>query len=180
MEAAARSTSAAVPGAREAPDGAASGLFSGYSPDEPRGLAGYAVLSLVFNAALAGVLVAGRDRLPDRIGAGDVLLMGVASHKFSRLLSKEKATSFLRAPFVRYEEDTGQGEVSESPRGAGLRRSIGELLICPYCLGQWVTGAYAGGLVFAPRVTRFLGSIYAGLTVSDFLQLAYKATQDKA
>lgn len=155
------------------------GPWSGYSPDDPKPLAHYAGAALVFNAALAGALLAGRDRLPERVGAGDIVLMGVASHKLSRLISKEKITSFVRAPFVRYEEDTGQGEVSETPRGSGTRRVVGELLICPYCLGQWITAGYAAGLLFAPRTTRFVGSIFAGYTVSDFLQLAYKASQDQ-
>jgi hypothetical protein len=56
---------------------------------------------------------------------------------------------------------------------------VGELLVCPYCLGQWVSAGYATGLLFAPRATRFVGSIFAGLTVSDFLQVAYKAGQER-
>lgn len=160
--------------------GAASstGLFSGYSPDDPKPLVEYAASTLVFSAALAAVLVAGRERLPEHVGAGDILLMGVASHKFSRILSKDKITAFVRAPFVRYEEDAGQGEVSESPRGTGMRRVIGELLICPYCLGQWVAAGYATSLLFAPRTTRYVASVFVGLTVSDFLQLAYRASKD--
>jgi hypothetical protein len=34
----------------------------------------------------------------ERIDAGDLLLIGTASHKFSRLLAKDKVTSPLRAP----------------------------------------------------------------------------------
>lgn len=157
---------------------ARAGPFSGYSA-EGKPLASYAALSLVFNAAVAGALVAGRDRLPDSFGAGDILLMGVASHKFSRLVSKDKVTSFIRAPFVRYEGPAGPAEVSETARGDGMQRTIGELLICPYCLGQWITAAYAGGLLFAPRVTRWAGAVFAAHTVSDFLQLAYNASQDQ-
>jgi hypothetical protein len=151
--------------------------LSGYSADH-KPLGGYAALTAAFNAGMAVALAAGRDRLPDRVGLGDVLLMGIASHKLSRLIAKDRVTSFLRAPFVRYEGEGAPGEVSESPRGTGARRAVGELLVCPYCLGQWVTAAYASGLLFAPRVTRFLGSIFAGLTVSDFLQVAYRAGQE--
>src|SRR4029450_10203558 len=135
---------------------------------------------------MAPPLAAGRDRLPGRVGLGDVILMGVASHKLSRLVAKDRVTSFLRAPFVRYEGEGGRGGgggarggVRESPRGTGVRRTVGELLICPYCLGQWVSAGYATGLLFAPRATRFVGSIFAGLTVSDFLQVAYKAGQER-
>ena len=51
---------------------------------------------------------------------------------------------------------------------------MGELLICPYCLGMWISGGFNLGLLFAPRSTRFAASILAGLTISDFLQIAYK------
>jgi hypothetical protein len=154
------------------------GPAAGYSSD-PRPLGTYAGLAAAFNAGLAGVMVAGRHRLPDRLDAGDVVLMGATSHKLSRLISKDRVTSFARAPFVRYEGDGGPAEVDETPRGTGVRRAVGELLGCPYCLGQWVAAAYAGGLLFAPRPTRFVGSIFAALTVSDFLQVAYKAAQNR-
>ncbi|HKG17195.1 MAG TPA: DUF1360 domain-containing protein [Solirubrobacteraceae bacterium] len=174
--------SGSAPPAAPAEDGAPAAdpgqAADGYS-DEPKPLAEYAATTLVFNALMAAALAAGRDRLPERVGVGDVVLMGVASHKLSRLVAKDRVTSFLRAPFVRYEGEGGPGEVSESPRGTGVRRTLGELLVCPYCLGQWVTAGYATGLLFAPRATRFVGSIFAGLTVSDFLQVAYKAGQER-
>ena len=109
-----------------------------------------------------------------------MVLAGAATHKISRLLAKDKATSFLRAPFVRFEEDSGQGEVSEEPRGSGMRLAIGELLNCPYCLGQWSAGAIGAGTVAAPRLTRLISYVYAAETVADFLQLAYKAAEDRA
>jgi hypothetical protein len=48
----------------------------------------------------------------------------------------------------RNEEDGGPGEVEERSRGRGARRAIGEMLVCP-------------------------------LTISDFLQVAYKAAEQK-
>ena len=61
--------------------------------------------------------------------AGDLLITGIATHKLSRLLTKDKVTATIRAPFTEYEEATGFGEVSEKPRGSGVRRSLGELLL---------------------------------------------------
>ncbi len=156
---------------------------AGYSPHEHRPLASYAALTGVFGAGLGGALLAlrasGRE-LPERVAVSDVLLLGVASHKLSRMTTKDKATSFLRAPFTRFRENTGYAEVSEEPRGEGLRRTIGELLVCPYCLAQWITAAMSVGLVAAPRPTRFIAAIYAELALSDFLQLAYLAAEDRA
>lgn len=34
-----------------------------------------------------------------------------------------------------------------------MRRAVGQLLTCPYCIGQWVAGGFTLGLVAAPRPT---------------------------
>jgi hypothetical protein len=142
----------------------------------------YATLMALFAALFGGGLLAARrsgHELPERVGGGDLLLIGTASHKFSRLLAKDKVTSPLRAPFTELEGKGGPSELEERARGRGARKAIGELLICPYCLGLWVVAAFALGLLVAPRLTRFLASIFAALTISDFLQIAYKAAEEK-
>jgi Protein of unknown function (DUF1360) len=156
----------------------------GYSPpDEERPLGGYVALTSTFALAIGGALAALRAsgaELPDRPSGSDLVLTGIATHKISRLLTKDKVTSFARAPFTRFQEPAGHGELEEEPRGHGLRHAIGELLVCPYCVAQWVAAAFAVGLVAAPRPTRFVAGIYVTETVSDFLQLAYKAAEDRA
>ena len=155
--------------------------FESYAePGERPPFRTYATLAGVFNGAFAGALVTAKrsGRLPDRIEDRDVILIGIASHKLSRLVAKDKVTSFLRAPFTEYQGRGGPAEVEERARGEGVRRAIGELLICPYCLGLWTSGAFHAGLLFAPRVTRVLASTLTALTLSDFLQIAYKAAED--
>jgi hypothetical protein len=141
----------------------------------------YSVLMSLFSVAFAAslTLIGRRRGLPERVGAGDVALLGVASHKLSRLVAKDKVTSPLRAPFTELEGSGGPSELEESARGGGLRRALGELLICPYCLGLWVAAGFSLGLLLAPRATRFVASVLAALTISDFLQIAYKAAEDK-
>lgn len=155
----------------------------GYAPPSERPpLLSYASLMLLFGAFFGGGLLAARKQgrdLPERIEVADLTLIGVASHKLSRLIGKDKVTSPLRAPFTELEGDGGPGELEERSRGTGARRAIGELLICPYCLGLWVVAAFALGLLFAPRLTRFLAAIFTALTLSDFLQIAYKAAEEK-
>jgi hypothetical protein len=103
----------------------------------------------------------------------------VATHKVSRVIAKDRVTAPLRAPFTEFQEEGGPGEVEEKPRGSGLRRAIGELLVCPFCLGQWVATAALAGFAVAPRLTRFVCSIFAAVTISDFLQIAYKGSEEK-
>jgi hypothetical protein len=154
-------------------------LGADYARDaEHRPLAGYAAISGAFAAALAAALLSGRP-LPERIDARDLLLAGVATHKVSRLIAKDKVTSFLRAPFTRFQEPAGHGELEEAARGCGLRFATGELLVCPYCLAQWVAGAFTVGYVHAPRVTRLLATMWAMHAIADALQLAYAAAEER-
>jgi hypothetical protein len=158
------------------------GAYSGYAEPEDRPpFAAYATFALVFNGALAGAVAAakrsGRD-LPERVELQDLALIGAASYKLSRLVAKKKITSFVRAPFTELQGKGGPAELEEKPRGTGLRRAVGELLICPYCLGLWASGGFHAGLLFAPRSTRFTASVLSAMTISDFLQIAYKAVED--
>jgi hypothetical protein len=150
---------------------------AGYAPGEQRPLAAYTALTGAFFASLAGAVVAARasGREIDRPGMPDIVLHGLATQKVSRLVAKDKVTSFLRAPFTRFQDTTGQGEVEEAARGDGMRLAIGELLVCPYCVAQWVAGGLAVGHVFAPRTTRFLSAMWAAQAIADGVQLAYSA-----
>lgn len=187
MPSPADATNAMARGPREAAGASARGplregerIASEYSPQEERPLGSYVVLAGAFGSAFAIALLAlrrsGRE-LPERVAPADILLVGVAAHKLSRLVAKDKVTSFLRAPFTRFEESSGHGEVSERPRGHHLRLALGELLVCPYCLGMWAATTLTLGLVAVPRLTRLIGSILVSHTISDFLQVAYRAVR---
>jgi len=156
--------------------------FAGYAepPTRPP-FRTFAALTAIFNTGFAGALLAAKrsGRLPDAVSAQDVVLIGTASHKLARLVAKDKVTSFLRAPFTEYQGRGGPAETEERARGEGVRRGVGELLICSYCLGLWASGAFHAGLLFAPRVTRVAASTLAALTLSDFLQIAYKVAEDR-
>jgi hypothetical protein len=149
--------------------------------DGERGpLGSYAGFIVVYNAAIGVALLSARlvgRELPQPT-AGDVVLFGVATHKLSRLLAKDKVTAAIRAPFTEYEAKGGPAEVEERPRGHGLRRAVGELVTCPYCLDQWVAGAFAAGSVYAPRASRLVAGVFASVALADFLQLGYRAGQD--
>ena len=165
-------------------DGLRRAATDGYAPaHEHRPLGGYAALSSVFGTAFAGALVAARRAgrpLPADISAKDILVTGLATQKLSRLLTKEKATSFVRAPFTTYQEPTGYGEIEEAARGEGLRRAIGELVICPYCIAQWIAAGFTVGQVAAPRLTRLLTAMWAAHAIADAAQIALSAAEKRA
>jgi hypothetical protein len=155
--------------------------FAGHSPGQERPLGGYATLMGLFGVAVGGFAAwmhrSGRE-LPERVAPGDLALITLATHKTSRLVAKDRVTSTVRAPFTRFEGDAGPGEVSEKARGSGLRRAVGELLICPYCVGLWIAAAFAAGFVVSPRATRWVASVLTAVFGSDLLQIAYKKAED--
>ncbi|WP_192764717.1 DUF1360 domain-containing protein [Actinomadura algeriensis] len=153
-----------------------------YAGDEDRPLGSYLGTLAVYavtTGAMALLAKRFRDRVPG-VGAGDLALMAITTHKLSRLIAKDPVTSPLRAPFTRYSGTSGPAEVAEEVRGHGARHAVGELVTCPFCTGQWVATAYAAGLVFAPEATRFAGATMTAVAASDWLQLAYARLQQAA
>ncbi|MFL5818146.1 MAG: DUF1360 domain-containing protein [Conexibacter sp.] len=155
--------------------------FAGHSPQQERPLGWYAALISLYVSALGGFATwfrrSGRE-LPERVDARDLALLAVAAHKGSRLLGKARIMSAVRAPFTRFQGNGGPDEVEEAARGRGLRRVVGELVVCPYCLGMWFATLFAAGLLVAPRATRWGASVLAIVFASDVLQIAYRKAED--
>jgi Protein of unknown function (DUF1360) len=138
-------------------------------------LAGYAALIAAFATAGAGALAgaARSGRLPDRVRTTDLALASVATQHLARLIAKDRVSSVLRAPLTRYQRRGRPGEVEEAPRGKGARLALGQLIVCPFCLGQWIALGFVCGLVFAPRATRAAASVLTVSAAADLLQEAY-------
>ena len=62
------------------------------------------------------------------------LLLGIGTHKLTRIIARDQVTAPFRAPFTRFEKFAGSGEVEENAHGSGLRGAIGELVSCSYCM----------------------------------------------
>lgn len=141
----------------------------------------YAALVAIFNGVLATTLLArkcSREPLPERVEPKDLALFAIATQKLSRVITKDKVTSAFRAPFTEVEGKGGPGELEERAKGRGLRRAVGELLTCPFCLGTWIASGFIYGYIFSPRVTRTLASIFAVSGLADFLQQLYIKAQE--
>jgi hypothetical protein len=121
------------------------------------------VFGALINAAL--LLARRQGRALPKAEPVEILLVGMAAHKVSRIVAKDKVASPIRDSFAGM---------------SGVRGAFGELLTCPYCLGLWASTIFAVGQIFAPRVTRFAISIFAMLTVSDFLHIARRAAEVKS
>ncbi len=147
-----------------------------YSGGADRPLRGYLITMSAYGS-MVGTLTAlaaatGRD-IPDGLSRTEVILSAAATHKLSRLLAKDPVTSPLRAPFATYAGQSGPAELAEDVRGEGERKTIGELITCPFCTSVWVATGMTAGLVFLPRVTRLVMGTFAALAGADILQFTH-------
>jgi hypothetical protein len=151
-----------------------------YTQGEDRPLGSFVAITAAYGATVGALALAVRHSgqgLPERFALSDLALIAVATHKLSRRLAKDPVTSPLRAPFTQLDGTSAAAELSEEVRGKGVRKALGELLTCPFCISQWTATGFAFGLVLAPRPTRFAASIFAAVAGSDFLQYAYAMAQ---
>ena len=158
-------------------------------PHAPERVAGYRnVMATFVGVTAAGTLVVDRLRPVPHVGPprtrteewSDVLLVGLATHRLARLVTKDRVSTPLRAPFTRYEGPAGPGEVNEQPVGTGWRRSVGELLSCPFCIAVWLATASWFGLQLAPRLTRSALRAAGAVAIADALQFVYVDLEHRA
>jgi Protein of unknown function (DUF1360) len=131
-----------------------------------RPLPEYAALAGAFSTVLAGFLVLGSRRLPERISFADTARIGLASYKLGRLIARDRVAAFVRAPVT---EDADATE----PKAAGPGRALGELVTCPYCIGLWIASGLSYSLVLYPRQTRLVTTIFGAQAVADFLNAGF-------
>jgi hypothetical protein len=150
-----------------------------YRHGEERPLGGYLVLMGTYAGvtAAAGGIAKLLGREPAEPTPRDLVMMTLAVQKVSRLITKDPVTSPLRAPFTSFADRSAPGELAEEVRGHGIQHSVGELLTCPMCIGQWVATAMSVGLVLSPRLTRQIMGTFAAIGAADFLQHAYAGLQ---
>jgi hypothetical protein len=139
----------------------------------------YAAIAGTFVAGLAGagLLAKALRRDPAEQRGLDLLMLGAATFKASRTISRDDVASFIRQPFV--DGDAGRGD--EEPVATGdLQQAIGELVTCSRCVGTWVAAGLTTAQVVAPRFGRLLTWSLAAAGVNDFLQAGFAALTHKS
>ena len=139
------------------------------TPTEP---ADYALISLAYGGALAGLAASARRREP--IGAAELVPLSAATFALTKLVVREKAEAWLREPFV--EEDGGE----RRPRGRRMRYAVGELLTCTRCMGAWTALGLVGLRLHAPATGRTVTSVLAVSAGNDVVQAAFTWLCDNA
>jgi hypothetical protein len=148
-------------------------------PEQPPYRA-YATIAGTFLAGLAAVggVAAARKRPHQKLAAIDLALLGLATFKASRTVSRDKVTSFVREPFV--EGDAYDGEDETPTHETEMKQAIGELVTCTRCIGTWIGAGLASMQILAPRTGRLLTTVLAAGAVNDFLLAGFSALTAKA
>jgi hypothetical protein len=134
------------------------------TPTEP---VDYAAISATYGALLGTVVLAARDRGDGQIAPSELLPLSVATFALSKLISKEKAETWMREPFV--------DEASRRPKGRRLRYAVGELLTCTRCVGAWSSLGLVALRATRPREARVVTAVLATSALNDFLQAGFAA-----
>ena len=92
---------------------------------DPRPLSGYGVLLGTYSlgASFAAWRLRNRGTQNSLAGIRRLIVLALATQHLSRLIAKDSITAPLRAPFTRFVEAAGEGEVNEEVVGTGLRHS---------------------------------------------------------
>jgi hypothetical protein len=139
----------------------------------------YAAIMGSFAAGLAGAGVVARllGREPRENEAIDLVVLGAATFKAARTISRDEVASFIREPFVEGVAHEGGEEPVET---GDLRQAIGELVTCSRCIGTWVAAGLTATQVIAPRFGRMLTWSLAAAGANDFLQAGFAALTNKS
>ena len=114
----------------------------------------FLLIYLALFALLLSLLRLSGAAWPSHVSGLDFLLLCFATFRLTHLLTEERIARCIRAPFVVRKTITnpdGTRKEEEEPVGHGLRRVIGELLICPWCSGVWIATLLTFFHVLVPR-----------------------------
>ena len=135
------------------------------TPTEPHD---YAAISVLYGAALATVVLASRARDASAPDQRELVPLGLATFALSKLVVREKAETWIRAPFV---EETPDGD--RRPKGRGMRFAVGELLTCSRCLGAWSALGLVALRTTRPAESRVVTTVLATSAANDLLQTGF-------
>jgi hypothetical protein len=141
----------------------------------------YAAYAGIMSTFVGGLAVAGGlahllDRDARDSSTLDLAVLGLATFKAARTISRDDVTSFIREPFLE-----GEAGGDEQPVETGdLRQALGELVTCSRCVGTWVAAGLGTTQILAPRFGRLLTWTLAAAGANDWLQAGFAAVTSKA
>ena len=132
------------------------------------------LVDVVFVTLYVGVMMAlyFLGRLPTSIRPFDFVLLGLAAARLTDIISTDQIMEWLRRPFVKMEttEIAGREVETRTGRGRGLKKVLGDLLSCPWCVGVWVAASLTYAYFLMPAVIWIFILIMAIAEIGSLLQ----------
>src|SRR5215218_10381392 len=149
------------------------------SPQQSPPYGAYATImgAFVGGLAVAGALARSLNRDPRENTTLDLAVLGIATFKAARTITRDEVTSFIRDPFVEGEAHQGGEQAVET---GDMRQALGELVTCSRCIGTWVAAGLAATQIVAPRFGRLLTWTLATAALNDWLQAGFAAVTHKS
>lgn len=109
------------------------------------------LLFFVSLIVLGAIILEAKSRIPlSDLSVVDYLLITLATWRLTRLFVYDTVTKFFREQFMDVVQ-VGKECRLEKPK-AGPRRTIADLLCCPWCFGMWAAGMVTFSYLLTPYV----------------------------
>jgi len=113
----------------------------------------------------------------NKLTTTDFVLISLASFRFIRLVVYDKITAFFREQFWDAKELKSKVVLVKPPKGP--RRTLADLLSCPWCFGMWASAMVTFFYLLTPYA--FFPVLFLALAgVATFLQLLSNLIGGKA
>ncbi len=127
---------------------------------------------------LGAIILDGETRIPfEELSLTDYVLMSLATWRLTRLFVYDAITKFIREQFWDVVK-VGKGFVLEKPK-FGPRRTLADLLSCPWCFGMWAAATVIFFYLLTPFAVFPIMLLSIG-AVGSFLQIFSNLVGHKA
>lgn len=127
---------------------------------------------------MGAIILEGETRIPfEELRLTDYVLMSLATWRLTRLFVYDNITKFIREQFFDVVK-VGKGLSLEKPK-YGPRRTLADLLSCPWCFGMWAAATVIFFYLLTPFAI-FPVMLLAIGAVGSFLQIFSNLVGHKA
>lgn len=127
---------------------------------------------------LGAIILETESRIPlSELSLVDYVLITLASWRVTRLFVSDNITKFFREQFFNVVK-AGRGYQLEKPK-VGPRRTLADLMTCPWCFGIWATAMVTFLYLITPYAVYPVVFLALG-AVATFLQLLSNLVGNKA
>ncbi len=127
---------------------------------------------------MGAIILEGETRIPfEELSLTDYVLMSLATWRLTRLFVSDAITKFVREQFWDVVK-VGKGFALEKPK-FGPRRTLADLLSCPWCFGMWAAATVIFFYLLTPFAIFPIMLLAIG-AVGSFLQILSNLVGHKA